>query len=167
MEAGTKAKSGEHPVGDVGQIVCLVVFLVIWAVDSFFAKITTFPAAYVPLAVRLVVLALAFGIAMYLYRSGHFITSHESRPQGVVANGVFRYVRHPVYLASILTYLGLAVSTLSVAALGLFVAIFLFYDYIATYEERLLEAKYGDEYRDYKARTGKWIPCFGAESAGH
>jgi len=85
------------------------------------------------------------------------VVDHEHKPGKVITNGAFKYVRHPLYLASILTYLGLTISTLSLISLALFVGIFVFYNYIASYEEKLLEAKFGDEYRKYKERTGKWM----------
>jgi protein-S-isoprenylcysteine O-methyltransferase Ste14 len=36
-----------------------------------------------------------------------------------------------------------------------------FYNYIASYEERLLEIEFGEDYVSYKKRTGKWIPRMG------
>jgi protein-S-isoprenylcysteine O-methyltransferase Ste14 len=70
-------------------------------------------------------------------------------------------VRHPLYLASIVTYAGLTVSTLSLFSLAILLGIFIFHDYIASYEEKLLEARLGEEYRAYKKRTGKWLPRIG------
>ena len=81
--------------------------------DSFFFRISTFLSNYVPLYVRLIILGLTFAAAMYLLRSGHVVISHEKRPDSVVASGAFGHVRHPLYLASILGYLGLTVSTVS------------------------------------------------------
>jgi protein-S-isoprenylcysteine O-methyltransferase Ste14 len=67
-------------------------------------------------------------------------------------------VRHPLYLGSVLFYLGVAFSTASLAALGLTGVIFAFYEHIATYEERWLEARYSEAYGAYRSRTGKWWP---------
>lgn len=156
-----KEKKGEHPFGDAGQMILLGVFLVVWVGDSFFLRKSTFLSDYVPLYIRLVILGLTLIAAMYLFRSGHVVVSHEQRPNSVVATGAFRYVRHPLYLASILTYLGLTVVTVSLFSLVLFVGIFVFYNYIASYEEKLLDAKFGEEYRKYKRRTGKWVPRIG------
>ena len=153
-----KERKGEHPLGDAGQLISLVVFLVVWVADSFFLHKATFLSGYVPLYIRLVILGLTLVAATYLFRSGHVVVSHDERPDGVVATGAFRYVRHPLYLASIVTYLGLAVLTLSLLSLAVFVGIFVFHDYIAGYEEKLLEAKFGEEYRKYKSKTGKWVP---------
>jgi protein-S-isoprenylcysteine O-methyltransferase Ste14 len=102
--------------------------------------------------------------AVYLIRSGHVVVKHEERPEEVVTTGAFRYVRHPLYLGSILFYLGLAVSTASLFSLGLVLVIFLFYNNIASYEEKLLEDQFHEEYRNYKIRTGKWVPMIAKES---
>jgi protein-S-isoprenylcysteine O-methyltransferase Ste14 len=159
--AGMKEKKGEHPFGDAGQLIWLGVFLVVWAGDSFFLRKSTFLTNYVPLYIRLAVLGFSLITATCLFRSGHVVVSHEQRFKSVVTTGAFRHVRHPLYLASILTYFGLTVSTLSLFSLAIFVGIFIFYNYIASYEEGLLEAKFGEEYREYKNKTGKWLPKIG------
>ena len=158
-----KEKNGEHPFSDAGQLILLVAFLVVWIGDSFFLHISTLLSGYAPLYIRLVILGFTLAGAMYLFRSGHVVVSHEQRANSVVATGAFGYVRHPLYLASILTYLGLTVSTGSLFCLALLVVIFIFYNYIASYEEEFLETKYGEEYRKYKMRTGKWMPRIGRE----
>ena len=153
-----KEKNGEHPLGDVGQLASLGVFLVVWVTDSFFLKKSTFLAVYVPDYLRLGILVLAIATAMYCMKSGHVVIGHSRRPEGLITTGAFRYVRHPLYLASLVAYLGMVLSSLSLFSLAVFIGILIFHNYIATYEEHLLEAKYGEEYRTYKAKTGKWIP---------
>jgi protein-S-isoprenylcysteine O-methyltransferase Ste14 len=156
-----REKKGEHPFGDAGQFMLLGVFLVVWVGDSFFLRASTFVSDSIPLSLRLVILGLTLLTAMYLFKSGHVVVNHEERPNCVVATGAFRYVRHPLYLASILTYFGLTVSTASLFCLALWVVIVIFHNYIAGYEEKLLEIKFGEEYRKYKASTGKWLPRIG------
>lgn len=158
-----KEKKGEHPFGDAGQLILLGLFLAVWVGDSFFLHKSTFLSEYLPLYIRLSILGLTFLAAMYFFRSGHVVVNHKQRPNSVVVTGAFRYVRHPLYLASILTYLGLTVSTLSLFSLALFVVIFIFHNYIANYEEKLLETRFGEEYRKYKKRTGKWVPKIGKD----
>jgi protein-S-isoprenylcysteine O-methyltransferase Ste14 len=156
-----KEKNGEHPFGDSGQLVLLGLFLLIWVVDSFFLKISTFLSDDISLFIRLVILSLALIAAVFLIRSGHAVVSHGQYPSGVVSTGAFQYVRHPLYLGSILFYLGLAISTASLFSLGLVVLVFFFYDYIASYEEKLMEERFHEEYRNYKIKTGKWLPMIG------
>jgi protein-S-isoprenylcysteine O-methyltransferase Ste14 len=163
-EVNLKEKNGEHPFGDTGQLIALLVFLVVWLGDSFAWHASTFLSAYVPIYMRLAVLVITSVLAFTLSRSGHFMFGGEQRPSKVVVSGAFKYVRHPLYLASLLTYLGLAFCTMSLIALTLFVLIWIFHDYIASYEEKLLETKYGDDYKNYKRHTGKWIPMIGKNS---
>jgi protein-S-isoprenylcysteine O-methyltransferase Ste14 len=153
-----KEERGEHPFGDAGQLIFLFLFLMVWTGDSFLLKKATFPADLIPSSFRLVILGIALLTAACLAKSGHVVVCHERRPEHVVSNGAFGYVRHPLYLAAILSYLGLSLSTGSLFSMALLVFIFIFYNFIASYEEKLLEEKYGAEYRLYKNRTGKWIP---------
>jgi protein-S-isoprenylcysteine O-methyltransferase Ste14 len=155
-----KEKKGEHPLGNALQMALLGLFLVVWILDSFILQRSTFLSDHIPLAFRLVFLGLILIIAAYLFKSGHAVVSHEQRPTAVVSSGAFRYVRHPLYLGSMLIYCGLTVSTASLFCLALLVAIVLFYNYIAGYEEKLLETKLGAAYTAYKKKTGKWIPRF-------
>jgi protein-S-isoprenylcysteine O-methyltransferase Ste14 len=156
-----KKKNGEHPFGDSGQLILLALSLLIWVGDSFFLKISTFLSDHISLYIRLVILGLLIVTAVYLIRSGHVVAKHEQGSTGVVSTGAFQYVRHPLYLGSIMFYLGLTVSTASLFSLGLVVLIFFFYDYIASYEEKLLEDRFHEDYRNYKIKTGKWVPRIG------
>ena len=161
-----KERKGEHPFGDAGQLILLALFLVVWAGDSFFLHKSTFVSDYVPLSIRLVILGLVLITGVYLFMSGHVVVSHDERPTSVVSIGAFRYVRHPLYLGAILFYLGLAISTASLFSLLLLAVIFLFYNYIAGYEERLMEIKFREDYASYKNRTGKWVPMLHMRDAG-
>ncbi len=156
-----KENDGEHPLGDAGQLIGLAVFVVVWVADSFFLQKTTFLASYVPLYQRLAVLIICAGIAFYLFKSGHVVVSGDTRPDWVVSTGAFRYVRHPLYLGSLLFYFGISFATGSLACLALFLIMFVLYNYIATYEEKLMVAKLGDDYLDYMNKTNKWIPRIG------
>jgi len=153
--------NGEHPLGDSGQLILLVFFLLTWVVDSFILQLSTFLSDYIPLYIRLLALGLLLSTALYFIKSGHVVVKHEQRPSGIVSTGAFRYVRHPLYLGSILFYLGFSIVTASLASFVLVVLIFFFYNYIASYEEKLLEDRFKEEYRYYKKKTGKWLPVVG------
>ena len=156
-----KEKNGEHPLGDAGQIALFGLFVVIWILDSFILQRSTFLADRIPLAIRLIILGAALAAAFYLFKTGHVVVSGEQRPTTVVSSGAFRYVRHPLYLGSILIYFGFSVSTASLFCLGLLVVIAGFYNFIAGYEEKLLEVKFGEAYVAYQQNTGKWVPYLG------
>lgn len=156
-----KDNKGEHPYGDAGQLILLVIFLAVWISDSFFLHETTFLSNYIPSYIRMSITAVLVAMALLLFRSTHFMVSGKQRPNYVVANGAYKYIRHPMYLAAILGYLGTAISSFSLASLLLIFGIFVFYDYIAGYEEKLLEIKFGEKYKAYEQRTGKWLPRVG------
>jgi protein-S-isoprenylcysteine O-methyltransferase Ste14 len=164
MEVRMKEKNGEHPFGDTGQLILLALFLILWIVDSFFLQTSTFLSDHVPLTIRLLFLGLSLVTAVYLSMSGHNAVCREERGTKVISDGAFRYVRHPLYSACLLFYLGLAVSTASIFSLAFFVVIFFFYNYLGSFEERLLDEKFGEQYKQYKRRTGKWVPGTGKGS---
>ena len=158
-EPEAAAKTGEHPYGDKGQIVGLVLFLALWASDSFVFKLTTFPARYVPLLARLAAAALVMVTAVRLIQGGHRAVPHEAGADPhLIEDGAFARVRHPLYLGSVLFFLGLALTTLSLIGLAAFLGLFLFYNVLAAYEERWLSDKYGRAYRDYMRRVPRWLP---------
>lgn len=152
-------RHGEHPYGDLGQIIILLGFLLIWILDSFVLKFSIFLTPYVPLYLRLIVAGLILVLAIYLVRSGHRAISDEvlSSPH-LLTDGAFSRVRHPLYLAALLFYVFLIAITLSLISLFVFVGIFIFYNYIATYEEKFLEQKYGQDYLNYRKNVPRWIP---------
>ena len=153
------SRAGEHPYGDMGQLIFLFLFLVIWVLDSFVLKLSTFLADDVPLYIRLAAAGLILIPSFYLVRSGKRAVSAEvlSTPR-VLNDGAFSHVRHPLYLAALLFYVFLLFISLSLISFGIFIVIFFFYNSIASYEERSLQKKFGQEYIDYKKTTPKWLP---------
>jgi protein-S-isoprenylcysteine O-methyltransferase Ste14 len=159
--------AGEHPYGDIGQIIGLVLFLVLWIIDSLVLRFSTILAGYIPLYVRLILAGLTFGLAGYLAWSAHEILFREVRdPPQVVSTGVFSCVRHPLYLAALLLYVGFFFTTLSLISLLCLAGLSLFYNFIAAFEERELEKKFGQEYLDYEKNVPKWFPLLKSRSAG-
>jgi protein-S-isoprenylcysteine O-methyltransferase Ste14 len=153
------SRHGEHPYGDMGQLIILLLFLVIWILDSFVFGYSTLLAPHIPVYIRLIVAGLILVAAIYLLRSGKRAISDEvlSSPQ-ILKDAAFSRVRHPLYLAALLFYVFLTVLTLSLISVVLIIGIFFFYNAIATYEERFCEKKFGQDYRDYKKNTPKWLP---------
>lgn len=76
----------------------------------------------------------------------------------LVTRDAFELARHPMYGGLILAAAGLAVASGDEARLALAAALFWVLDRKASYEEELLEERYGEEYRVYKQRVKKFIP---------
>jgi protein-S-isoprenylcysteine O-methyltransferase Ste14 len=151
--------AGEHKLSDLYQIILLIVFLAVWITDSFLFHYSDFPLKYIPLYVRLPLGIITLIISGYLAKSGLKLVFGDVRDEPCIINkGIFAVVRHPVYLGSILLYLGLLILTLSVAAAAIWIIILAFYHFISKYEEKLLTEKYGDEYRKYMKEVPMWLP---------
>lgn len=76
----------------------------------------------------------------------------------VVESGLFRYSRNPMYLAMCIGITGFAIAIGDGAP---FFVIPVFLTLITTqfilYEERLMEARFGQSYLDYKSRVRRWL----------
>jgi len=155
--------AGEHIIGDMGQLVLLLIFLGVWITDTFFLKFSIILANLTSLMIRI---PLGIGILMvarWLARSGLSTVFGEVRQEPrVIREGVFSIVRHPIYLGAILFYLGLLVFSLSITAALIWVVIIGFYTFLCRYEEKLLIAKFGDDYTTYMCEVPMLLPRFGS-----
>lgn len=76
----------------------------------------------------------------------------------LVTTGPFHFSRNPIYVAGLITYLGLALAFNTAWLLWLLVPmIAVLYWGIVRYEERYLEAKFGDAYLAYKSSVRRWL----------
>ena len=152
-----KYEDSEAPKADAFQAIFALIITVVWAADTFWLDLTVY-ADMVPDLVRN---SLFFGLllgGLYLIWSAHkLIFGIEREEAELVDYGVFRFSRHPMYLGIMTIYLGLAVSSLSLATLLMLVIIFMFYNYIAAYEEKQLTKYFGDRYLEYMKRVSRWI----------
>ncbi len=156
---GREDLAGEHKFTDIGQLILLFIFLVVWSLDSFILKFSTFLSESIPIYVTIPLGVIVLIISGFLAFAGLRKVFKEVREKpGVVTSGVFAYCRHPVYFGSILLYVGLSILAWSLLAFGLCVVIIIFYEYAATYEEKLLVKQFGQEYSDYQKKVSKWIP---------
>jgi protein-S-isoprenylcysteine O-methyltransferase Ste14 len=167
QKARPKAKNkrddltGEHAFGDAGQIILACLFLGVWIADTFFFQYTTFLNGYIPLGLRIPLGVLLFIISVYLARTGLAIVFGDRREKpAVIRKGVFGIVRHPVYLSEILFYLGLLILSLSLAGAGVWGVTIVFLNYISKYEEKLLLARFGEDYAKYMHEVPMWLPRF-------
>ena len=153
--------TGEHRLGDRGQIIIACLFSAVWISDSFFLNYSTFLNQYVPAAVKIPIGAVLLGLAAFLAGRGLSIVFGEKRDEPSVINkSVFGIVRHPIYLAEIILYLGLLVLNMSLAALGVWAAAVAFLHRISRYEEKLLLKRFGKDYERYMKGVPMWLPCF-------
>ncbi len=151
--------AGEHKFTDAGQIIILIVFLTVWILDSFIFKFSTLLTDYVRWYFRFIPGILVLAVGVYLSWKGISIVFGEKRdPPQVVMKSVFSFVRHPVYLGSILSILGLVIITLSILSFIIWIITVIFYYGVSRYEEKLLVAKFGKEYEEYMSKVPMLFP---------
>ena len=76
----------------------------------------------------------------------------------IVTGGAYRWTRNPIYLGMALIYAGLAIAFDGPLALLLLPAVLIVVQtQVIAREERYLEAKFGDDYRRYKAQVRRWL----------
>lgn len=106
-------------------------------------------------------LVLGFGIgiaALSVFRRRGTNPEPWRASTTIVAEGVFRWTRNPMYIGMTLVYCGLAILFESFAAfLMLPFVLIIIRTYVIAREERYLETKFGDEYRRYRQRVRRWI----------
>lgn len=76
----------------------------------------------------------------------------------LVTNGIYRYIRHPLYTfgSSMFVAFGMMADSWFIALLG--VLAFIVMAIRTPKEEANLIEKFGDEYREYMKRTGRFLP---------
>lgn len=77
----------------------------------------------------------------------------------LVTHGVYRLVRHPMYLAALLVCLGFSLVTASTARLLLTLILFIFFDLKSRREERWLVERYPgySQYQQHSRRLIPWV----------
>lgn len=77
----------------------------------------------------------------------------------LVVSGFYRYVRNPMYVAvfSLVLGQGLLFGSVNVLAYAAFLWL-LFTAFVMSYEEPTLRRTFGQQYAEYCAHVGRWIP---------
>jgi protein-S-isoprenylcysteine O-methyltransferase Ste14 len=75
----------------------------------------------------------------------------------LVTTGPYKYIRHPIALSLIIAYGGLILIYSHTVALVVYIVSVLFVIYTSFAEEKFIQGKF-PEYRDYKQKTGMFLP---------
>jgi len=92
------------------------------------------------------------GMAQFLH------LRQPAAPEALRVDGMYRWMRHPIYSFSLLILWLLPVMTSNRLAAALGITLYILIG--STLEERKLLAQFGEAYRAYQARVGKFIPRF-------
>ncbi len=77
----------------------------------------------------------------------------------IVKKGIYKYIRHPSYAGSLVSFLGLGLAFSNwLSTIIIFIPILLAYLYRMQVEEKALIQAFGQEYLDYSKNTKRLIP---------
>lgn len=101
--------------------------------------------------------ALVVPSVLEFRKAGTAIDPYEETT-ALIETGPFAYTRNPLYMALTLTYVGIALAMRTRLPLRLLPAILAVMNAgVIRREERYLERKFGERYRDYKERVPRWL----------
>ncbi len=139
--------------------ITLAIALSILAANYFPARILAWPyAGYAGLTIILAGMAVRF-LAVGSLGQRFTVNLAIGEEHRIKTNGMYRWIRHPSYLGSIISFIGFSLSLNNaislVVILLLVVPSFLYRIHV---EERLLINEFGTEYREYMKQTRRLIP---------
>lgn len=132
--------------------------LAVWLPDQPLYRIPTYlePIFLIGQGIGILILASALGLTGLMDFAGFKqLAGREQSPQ-LVTKGIYRYIRHPLYTGSMLVLW--LMPSMSANWFTFILGISLYFIIGARYEERKLEAFYGKEYSEYKAKTPAFLP---------
>ena len=147
----------------IGLIETTVLPVVIVGILLFWIKLSAFSDPYLMVA------------GVFLYLIGVFISylgqkelgviniddfwvgRHEKKDRNLVVTGIYGYIRHPLLLSLIITYLGLILVFLHPVSIVLWGLLSFFCLYTARAEEKFLRERFPD-YQKYMSRVGAFMP---------
>lgn len=98
-------------------------------------------------------------LALSIFKLGGSLTASPipKNDNELKTDGLYKWMRHPIYSGLIATGLGLAIESESLLNLLVAVALIALLNYKAKWEESFLLERY-PEYRTYMSKTGRFVP---------
>jgi len=140
-----------------GAIAALIPYLLLSRTPSSFADIGPLQTfGLIPMAI---------GAAIYLRCAWDFASTGKGTPAPIdppkrlVARGLYRFVRNPMYVGVLTALLGEAWLFGSWTLLAYAAIVFTWeHLFVVFYEEPALKRQFGESYAEYLTRTPRWIP---------
>jgi protein-S-isoprenylcysteine O-methyltransferase Ste14 len=152
----------EHPLCDKIQLLMLILFFAVWGIDSlsfFMFRYSTIIIEALTFPILVAGTIIFVSLSFYLISKSHkAVLEQVQNPPKLVDSGVYAWVRHPMYLGTLLFCVAFLFISVSLVSILVWIAFFIFYDRMATYEEKNLIDILGEQYTGYQKKVSKWLP---------
>ena len=101
------------------------------------------------------------GAGFWVLASAWPLLYRAQKQHRLATEGIYARVRHPQYVGFILIMLGFLVQWPTLLTLAMFPVLVFMYIRLSITEERDSEREFGQTWRDYAARTPRFVPRFG------
>ena len=104
------------------------------------------------------------GVALFAWMFRHLglnvtSTSMPRATASLVTTGPYRWMRHPMYTAALILIVATTLLTANIVVAVCGIIMFALLAARSRVEERRLVEKFGNDYRVYQRRTGRFLPC--------
>lgn len=105
------------------------------------------------------ILSTAFIMGGFYLIAAGWRTLYTAQKEGELAtSGLYAWVRHPQYVGFVLIMFGFLLQWPTLLTLAMFPVLLWMYSRLAVHEEREVEKMFGDTWRNYAAKTPRFIP---------
>ncbi|MDC0609697.1 isoprenylcysteine carboxylmethyltransferase family protein [Vibrio sp.] len=142
-------------------IVFIIAVLAIYGIGLFDASLSLFDTLSLWCAIAFFIMSGIFGCLGVLSFKLSSTTVNPMEPEKasqIVSSGIFRLSRNPMYLGLLFLLISYCFFLQTAFAFLVCVLFVLYMNRFQIYpEERVLEAKFGQDYQQYKSRVRRWI----------
>ena len=149
----------EHPYSHQIMIGSAIFFFLVWILDSFLFQVFVDIRNLVPFVLRIFLFLITTGLSFLLMNTSQKkIFSPPKDSTGLVSDGIYAVVRHPLYLSIPVLYLAFVFLSFSlISSIPVFITFF-FFNWMVEFEEEELVKILGNEYVTYMRNVPRWIP---------
>jgi len=137
----------------------ILVFVQFFVIFLMFLPVFTAKTQYVGVGLLLIIIGLAVGwSALQKNRLGNFNIRPDIKEEcTLITDGIYAYIRHPMYSSVLLSMFGVALIYFSMYELVLFLILLVNMITKMLYEESLWHCE-GEAYKEYAKKTKRLIP---------
>jgi len=143
-------------------VYAMILFIVLWSLLPFLLPIWT--QFIVPNGIRWTGVGICIVMTFALLWVGHHLDRQVSGTleikagHSLVTSGLYKYIRHPMYLVYFIFNLGLLLISVNLVLLIIIVLGMVVMIVRLPTEEKMLIDQFGEEYRKYMRHTGRLLP---------